>query len=200
MGFLRKSVPIRCLDFLGKRKICFKASWVWAEFVTQSYMCPLNRTLRNEGAVWQRSPKVPSLQDPLRTAPCTVVADMNTELIRFEPETCICNGHWLKLNREDQICNETFFADNPTDLSLQWKHILLAARFCICNWKKKRFFLEQVSVCNQCGYYGKWEIHIYIYMHAVEFFFFSGPRLFLFFMVINWAAFAFFVTLFVKTL
>ena len=33
------------------------------------------------------------------------------------------------------MCNDGFSADIPKDLSLQCKLILLAARFCICNWK-----------------------------------------------------------------
>ena len=33
------------------------------------------------------------------------------------------------------ICNERFSAEIPRDLSLWWKLILLAARFCICTWK-----------------------------------------------------------------
>ena len=47
--------------------------------------------------------------------PCqiTVVAEMITELIRFEPEICICIRNYLGIC----ICNARFSAEIPTNLS-----------------------------------------------------------------------------------
>ena len=48
----------------------------------------------------------------------TVVAEMITELIRFEPKICFCNGHYIGIPERICICNETFSAEIPRDLSL----------------------------------------------------------------------------------
>ena len=47
---------------------------------------------------------------------CTDVTEMITELICFEPEICICNA--INENSRENLCNERFSADIPTDLSL----------------------------------------------------------------------------------
>ena len=64
------------------------------------------------------------------------MAEMITELIRFEPKICICNGNELEFKRKSVSVMRDFSAEIPTDLSLSWQVILLAAQFCICNWKK----------------------------------------------------------------
>ena len=41
----------------------------------------------------------------------TVVAEMITELIRFEPEICICNGKVIGIPERICICSERFSAE-----------------------------------------------------------------------------------------
>ena len=43
----------------------------------------------------------------------TVVAEMITELIRFEPEICICNGHKLEFKRESVSVMRDFLLAFP---------------------------------------------------------------------------------------
>ena len=49
---------------------------------------------------------------------CTIEAKMIAELIRFQPEICSCNGNELEFKERICICNESFSAEIPTDLSL----------------------------------------------------------------------------------
>ena len=73
----------------------------------------------------------------------TVVAEIITELIRFEPEICN-NPSWKLIGIQERICicNERSSAEIPRDLSVSRKLILLAARFCICNWRTEHnYFL-----------------------------------------------------------
>ena len=65
----------------------------------------------------------------------TIVAEMITEVFRFEPKICICNGKIIRIQERICICNQRFSAEIPRHLSLQWKLMLLAARLCICNRK-----------------------------------------------------------------
>ena len=60
----------------------------------------------------------------------TVVAKMITELIRFEPEICICNGNLLESQRESvSAVMRDFLLKFQRSVSVM-KLILLGARFC----------------------------------------------------------------------
>ena len=59
------------------------------------------------------------------------------------------------------ICNERFSAGIPTDLSLRWKPIPLAARFCFSNWNlisvMRDFLLAFPQICLCNGNYFLWQ-------------------------------------------
>ena len=81
----------------------------------------------------------------------TVVAEIVSELIHSESEVCICNGD-IGIRGSLCICDERLSTDIPTDLSVSvMAFILLATRFCICNWNE--LLTAKMSVCNHTGYY-----------------------------------------------
>ena len=75
----------------------------------------------------------------------SVEAETITELVRLSPKSV---SQWDWNSWRICICNETISANIPTDLSLQWKLILQAAKFCICTWNKLAAACKMVSVCH----------------------------------------------------
>ena len=83
----------------------------------------------------------------------TAVAAMITELIRFEPKICICNGNQLEFKSESvSVMRDLLLLTFPqigfcNGNELVWQHESASVIANSCP-------PEKVSVCNQCGCYG----------------------------------------------
>ena len=75
------------------------------------------------------SAKLSETTCPPKFVPTTVVAEMISELISFEPEICIFNGSSLELNR----------------VSVMRDFLLTFPKICLCN---RNEFLSRLCFCN----------------------------------------------------
>ena len=129
--------------------LCSKVSWkVWSSWRKRSKrFCIVILAL----IVWWLLAARSGAGSGQQETPSTIVAEMITELIRFEPELCICNGNSLEFKRES--------VSAMRDLLLTFPQI------CLCNGDS--FFWQhdlvsvigysvppgEVPVCDQFGYY-----------------------------------------------
>ena len=79
----------------------------------------------------------------------TVVAEIITELVRFEPEVCICNGNQFRIKSESiavmrNSCKHSHRSVSVMEINSSDSTVLyLSLGFLV---------LRKMSVCNNCGY------------------------------------------------